>query len=152
MWVMAAAVLAPLLAELPPRLQVPVVVFEILVGIAIGPSGLGLVQFDGFVAAMFGIGMGATLFMAGMELDLKHISGQPLRLALGGWGLSLLIGLAAALMLYLTPLAHAPVVVMLALSTTALGTLLPLGLLGAALLWLASHRRATQNGVSSTGG
>ena len=33
-----------------------------------------------------------------------------------------------------------------------LGSLLPLALLGAALLWLASHRRATQNAVSSTGG
>ena len=110
LWVMLAAVLAPLLAEIPPKLRMPVVVFEILLGIAIGPHGLGLVQFDGFVATMFGIGMGATLFMAGMELDFKHISGQPLWLALRGWGLSLLLGLAAALLLYLTPLAHAPVV------------------------------------------
>jgi Kef-type K+ transport system membrane component KefB len=126
LWVMLAAVVAPLLSEIPRHLRVPVVVFEILLGIAIGPHGLGLVQFDGFVAAMFGIGMGATLFMAGMELDFKHISGQPMWLALGGWSLSLLLGLAAAMLLYLTPLAHAPVVVMLALSTTALGTMLPL--------------------------
>ncbi len=33
-----------------------------------------------------------------------------------------------------------------------LGSLLPLALLGAALLWLASHRRATQNAISTTGG
>jgi len=125
LWIMLAAVAAPLLAELPRDARVPVVVFEILLGIALGPHGLGLLAFDGFVAVMFGIGMGATLFMAGMELDFKHISGAPLGLALGGWGLSLLIGLAAAALLYLTPLVHAPVVVMLALSTTALGTLLP---------------------------
>ncbi len=125
LWVMLAAVAAPLLAELPRRARVPVVVFEILLGIALGPHGLGLVAFEGFVAVMFGIGMGATLFMAGMELDFKHISGAPLGLALGGWGLSLMLGLAAAALLYLTPLAHAPVVVMLALSTTALGVLLP---------------------------
>jgi hypothetical protein len=31
-WVMAAAVLAPLLAELPLRYKVPVVVFEVLLG------------------------------------------------------------------------------------------------------------------------
>ncbi len=125
LWIMLAAVAAPLLSELPRHLRVPVVVFEILLGIAIGPHGLGLLQFDGFVAAMFGIGMGATLFMAGMELDFKHISGAPMWLALRGWAMSLLLGLAAAMLLYLTPLAHAPVVVMLALSTTALGTLLP---------------------------
>ena len=48
-WIMAAAVLAPLLAELPLRVKVPVVVFEVLLGILIGPHGLGLVPFEGFV-------------------------------------------------------------------------------------------------------
>jgi hypothetical protein len=33
-----------------------------------------------------------------------------------------------------------------------LGSLLPLALLGAALLWLASHRRGAQNRASTTGG
>jgi MFS family permease len=33
-----------------------------------------------------------------------------------------------------------------------LGSLLPMTLLGAALLWLASHRRAAQNGISTSGG
>jgi Kef-type K+ transport system membrane component KefB len=125
-WVMAAAVLAPLLAELPLRFKVPVVVFEILLGIVLGPHGLGLLQFDGFLEAMFTIGMAATLFMAGMELDFKHIRGLPVVLALRGWGLSLLIAAAAAALLYETPLARAPLMLTLALCTTALGTLLPM--------------------------
>jgi MFS family permease len=37
-------------------------------------------------------------------------------------------------------------------SSMNLGSLLPLGLLGLALLWLAGHRRATQNRTSSSGG
>jgi MFS family permease len=37
-------------------------------------------------------------------------------------------------------------------SSMNLGSLLPLGLLGLALLWLASHRRAAQNRPSTTGG
>jgi Kef-type K+ transport system membrane component KefB len=125
-WVMAAAVLAPLLAELPLRFKVPVVVFEVLLGIAIGPHGLGLVRFEGFVEAMFSFGMAATLFMAGMELNFKHIRGMPLFLALRGWGISLLIGVALSALLYATPLARSPLMLSLAFSTTALGTLLPL--------------------------
>jgi Kef-type K+ transport system membrane component KefB len=125
-WVMIAAVLAPLLAEVPLGFRVPVVVFEVLLGILIGPHVLGLVRFDGFLASMFTFGMAATLFMAGMELDFKHIKGVPLWLALRGWGASLLLGLGAAALLYETPLARAPMMVTLALATTALGTLLPL--------------------------
>jgi len=125
-WIMAAAVLAPLLAELPVRIRVPVVVFEILLGILLGPYGLRLVKFDGFVESMFALGMAATLFMAGMELDFKHIRGVPVMLALRGWAVSLLLGMAAAALLYETPLARAPLMLTLALCTTALGTLLPL--------------------------
>jgi len=124
-WVMTAAVLAPLLAELPLGFKVPVVVFEILLGIGLGPYGLGLLQFEGFLATMFTIGMAATLFMAGMELDFNHIRGMPVILALRGWGMSLLIAVAAAALLYETPLARAPLMLTLALCTTALGTLLP---------------------------
>ena len=125
-WVMAAAVLAPLLAELPLRFRVPVVVFEVLLGMLIGPHGLGLVNFEGFIESMFTFGMAATLFMAGMELNFKHIRGMPLFLALRGWGLSLVIGVALSALLYATPLARSPLMLTLALSTTALGTLLPL--------------------------
>jgi Kef-type K+ transport system membrane component KefB len=118
-------VLAPLLAEVPVGFRVPVVVFEILLGIVLGPHVLGLVKFDGFVASMFAFGMAATLFMAGMELDFKHIRGAPLVLALRGWGVSLLLGAAAAALLYATPFARSPLMLTLALCTTALGTLLP---------------------------
>ena len=125
-WIMGAAVLAPLLAEVRWRLRVPVVVIEVLLGILIGPYVFDLVKFDGFVATMFTFGMAATLFMAGMELDFSHIRGAPAWLALRGWIVSLLIGAAASVLLYATPLARAPMMLTLALSTTALGVLLPL--------------------------
>ena len=75
---------------------------------------------------MFTFGMAATLFMAGTELNFKHILGMPLFLALRGWGLSLLIGAALSALLYAMPQARSPLMLTLALSTTALGTLLPL--------------------------
>ena len=64
--------------------------------------------------------------MAGMELDLERVRGRPLTLAIRGWVLSLVLGLVAAALLYVLPIVHSPMMVGLALSTTALGTLLPI--------------------------
>jgi Kef-type K+ transport system membrane component KefB len=91
-WMLLAAVLAPLLAEVPLGFKVPVVVLEVALGIVIGPHVLGLVQFEGFVVAMFALGMAATLFMAGLELDFGAIKGRPLSLATAGWLVSALLG------------------------------------------------------------
>jgi Kef-type K+ transport system membrane component KefB len=66
-----------------------------------------------------------TLFMAGMELDFAQIRGRALNLALGGWVISLLLGLTAVGLLHLIPKVHAPLMVTLALCTTGLGVLIP---------------------------
>lgn len=65
--VIAVAVVAPLLAEIPIGVRVPTVVLEVVLGILIGPHVLGLVQSDGFLSTMQHIGTAAVLFMAGME-------------------------------------------------------------------------------------
>jgi len=123
---MAAAVLAPLLAEIPVRLKMPVVVLEVVLGILIGPHVLNLVQFDGFVVTMFAIGMAATLLMAGMELDFAEIRGRPLMLAAGGWIASVLMGITAVGLLHVIPQVRAPLMVTLAMCTTGLGVLIPI--------------------------
>ena len=125
LWLLVAAVVGPLLGEIPLGFRIPVVVLEVILGILIGPQALGLVRFDGFVATMFTFGMAASLFSAGMELDFARIRGRPLSLAVGGWTISLVLGLAVTGLLHATPLVHAPLMVALALATTALGTLLP---------------------------
>ena len=124
-WLLVAAVLAPLLAEIPIGFKVPVVVLEVMLGIVIGPHVLDLVQFDGFVAAMHTIGMAATLFMAGMELDFSEIKGRPLLLAVGGWTVSILLGSSVVGILHVIPQVRAPQMVTLALCTTSLGVLIP---------------------------
>src|SRR5277367_4936419 len=124
-WILVAAVAAPLLSELPLGFKVPVVVIEVVLGIVIGPHILGLVQFEGFVATMFTLGMATTLFMAGMELDFNAIKGRPLALAAGGWGLSVLVGITIVGVLHVIPRVDAPLMVALALCTTGLGVLVP---------------------------
>ena len=123
--VLLVAVAGPLLAELPVGFRIPAVVLEVVLGIIIGPQVLGLVHFDGIVASMFAFGMAATLFMAGMELEFERIRGRPLWLAVGGWGMSVALGLSAAAVLHASWL-HDPMIVALALATTSLGTLLPI--------------------------
>jgi Kef-type K+ transport system membrane component KefB len=124
-WILLAAVLAPLLAEIPLGFKVPVVVLEVVLGIVIGPHVLGLVHFEGFVVIMFAAGMAMTLFMAGMELDFSKIKGRPLSLATGGWIGSVLLGFAVVGLLHVIPQVHAPYMVTLALCTTGLGVLVP---------------------------
>jgi Kef-type K+ transport system membrane component KefB len=135
-WILAVAVLAPLLAEIPTPFKVPVVVLEVLLGIVIGPHLLDLVHFDGFVETMFDFGMTTTLFVGGMELDFADIKGRPMRLAVGGWTISVLLSLTIVGLLHAIPHVRMPLVVAMAMCTTGLGIVAPgfrdSGLLGTA--------------------
>lgn len=123
---MIAAVAAPLLAQIPLGFKVPIVVLEVLLGIVIGPHVLDLVRFDGFIATMFTFAMATTLFMAGMELDFSEIKGRPLFLAIGGWGISALLGIIVVGVFHFIPHVDSPMMVTIALCTTGLGTLIPI--------------------------
>lgn len=124
--VIAVAVAAPLLAEIPDRLRVPTVVLEILLGIGVGPHVLNLVQPGGLVGALSELGLTMLFFMAGLELNLKAIQGPPVRLAVAGWVATLALAAAAVAVLEMLGIVRAPLLVGVALTTTAIGTLLPI--------------------------
>ena len=121
-----AAVLAPILSELTGRLAIPEIVIQIVLGIIIGPYVLNLAHLGSVVTGLSDLGLTFLIFLAGYELDLGKIRGQPLKLATAGWGISLIIGMAAAFALVSAGLARDTVVVGVALTTTALGTLVPI--------------------------
>ena len=125
-WLLVAAVAGPLLGRIPIGLRVPVVVFEVLLGIIIGPHVMDLVHYDAFLSMMHTIAMAVTLFMAGMELDFGEIKGRPLGLATAGWGISVALGFVVVGIFHFIPAVHAPMMVTLALCTTGLGTLIPI--------------------------
>jgi Kef-type K+ transport system membrane component KefB len=79
--VVAVAFAAPLLVALAPWLRVPAVVLEIVLGIVIGPAGLGWVEADEPVRVVALLGLGWLLFLAGLEIDVHELRGRPLRLA-----------------------------------------------------------------------
>jgi Kef-type K+ transport system membrane component KefB len=124
--VAAVAAMAPILADLSRRVRLPIVVAEIALGILVGPEVLDLARPDPFIEALSTFGLAFLFFLAGMEIDFARIRGAPVRLGGGGWVLSLALGLAVALALWAAGAIDAPILVGLALTTTALGTLMPI--------------------------
>jgi Kef-type K+ transport system membrane component KefB len=108
------------------NLLLPAVVLELVFGILVGPQVLGIGHVNGFTQFFADLGLGMLFFFAGYEIDLKRISGAPLRLAAFGWALSLVLAYSVGGIL-----AAAGVVLSLlytgsALATTAIGTLIPI--------------------------
>jgi len=120
----AAAALAPLLSSAIGRyIRIPLVVFEIVLGLLIGPSILGWVQPTEFTEKLSDFGLAMLFFLAGNEIDFQRIRGRALNRSIVGWLLSLVAGVAIGLLIAPTPAAG--VFVGIALTSTALGTLMP---------------------------
>ena len=124
--VLAAAAAAVFAADALRRFLVPLVVIEVLAGVVAGPQLLGIAQVTPLVAALARLGVCFLFFLAGYEIELRRIRGLPLRLGAAGWLCSAALGCAAALLLRQTVLDDAVVPVAMALTTTALGVLLPI--------------------------
>ncbi|MBL8418424.1 MAG: cation:proton antiporter [Dechloromonas sp.] len=124
--IFVVAVTAPLLAQTRLGSRVPVVVIEVLLGVLIGPHVLQLIENDAFLATMRSVGMVAVMFMAGMEIDFNRIKGKPLSLAASGWLSSVVLAVLVVGVLHVIPDVQAPMMVVIALTTTGLGTLLPI--------------------------
>lgn len=118
------AVAAPMLARLVGRVAaIPLVVFEIVLGLVVGPSVLGLVPTSDALDAVANFGLAFLFFMAGNEIDFAAIRGRPLRRASLGWLISLAAGVLIAVLL--SPSIVTAVYIGIALTSTALGTLMP---------------------------
>ena len=125
--IVAVAVIAPFVADrLRTWIAMPVVVSEILLGILVGPAVLGLVAVtDGDdISALSDLGLAFLMFLAGYEIDFARIKGRPLRLSVLGWLISLVLAVGVALLLASSE--EVGLVVGLAMTTTALGTILPI--------------------------
>src|SRR6476661_81534 len=120
----AVAVLAPLLASgLARFIRIPLVVFEIVLGVLIGPSLLGWVQPNDFTSKLAEFGLAMLFFLAGNEIDFERIRGRSLNRSIAGWLISLVAGVVIGVLI--APSAAAGVFIGIALTSTALGTLMP---------------------------
>ena len=118
------AVIAPILARMiGPVLRIPVVVFELVLGIVVGPAVLGWVHPSEILGALSEFGLAMLFFLAGTEIDFRAIGRGPLARASLGWLLSIALGIGVG---FLIAPGEGAVVIAIALSSTALGTLMPI--------------------------
>src|SRR5215207_6864968 len=123
--VCTVAFAAPLVLGLFPRVQLPSVVLEIVAGIVIGPSVLGLAEVDASVEVIALLGLAFVLFLAGLEIDFDGLRGPLLRLAGVAFALSFAIALGVSLGLDAAGLVDTPLLVAIILCATSLGVLVP---------------------------
>lgn len=127
----------PLLASQLRRFSVPIVVLEILAGIAIGRSGLNWIEPSETLSFLGEFGFAYLMFLSGLEIDFNLLSTrnlvdadgprwkQPLPLALIIFAGTLVLGLAGGLALAALNLVQDPLLMGLILSTTSLGVVVP---------------------------
>ena len=134
--VAAVSATAPILAVLLPGQRVPQLILLILGGVLIGPQVLGL-EDNPQIELIANVGLGMVFLLAGFEINPALLFDLPGRLAVIAWGASALIAAAVVGGLTASGYVDAFTAVGLALTTTALGTVLPIlrekGMLGGGL-------------------
>ena len=146
LWIVVCTVLAPLLAGLTPRRLVSEVVFLLALGVLIGPHVVGVADTTDTIELLRELGLGMLFLLAGYEIELHELTGPAGRRACATWVICLLTALAVVWLLNRYDPVHAEVAVAIALTSTALGTLLPIlkdsGLSGSRLGVAVMHHGA----------
>ena len=123
--VVAVAALAPVISALIPKVRVPQVVILILGGIVIGEAGLDLDKTAAIQLISY-VGLGFVFLLAGFEVEPEKLLARAGRLGLLTWLISAVLATAVVGTLAAAGFVTAFVPVALALTTTALGTVLPI--------------------------
>jgi Kef-type K+ transport system membrane component KefB len=119
------AALAPVLVALLPGPRIPQVVVLLAGGVLIGPQVLGWADRPA-IDLLANVGLGFLFLLAGYELDLHLFRERPGRLAIVAWLVTVALAAATVGVLAAIGFVRAFVPVALGLTTTALGTLLPI--------------------------
>lgn len=125
-WITVAAAIAPLIAGSLRRKLIPEVVLLLVAGIVIGPYALDLANVDTEIELLRELGLGMLFLLAGYEIDKDELTGRGGRRALVTWLICLALAFATVGGLAAAGLVHSEIAVAIALTSTALGTLLPI--------------------------
>jgi Kef-type K+ transport system membrane component KefB len=124
--VTTAAVAGILVMIASPKLVIPVVVLELLLGIVIGPQVTHLAHLDPTTKFLGDLGLGMLFFFAGYEIDFKRIEGKPLEFGITGWLISLALAYSIGGALAAAGIVLSYLYTGSAMATTAIGTLIPI--------------------------
>ncbi len=121
----AIAALAPIIRLLLPGPRIAPVVFMLIGGVIVGPAVLGWAHPDD-LTLLSDLGLGFLFLMAGYEIDLKLFNERSGQLAIKSWFLTAALAITLCVLLARTGLITSHVAIAIGLTTTALGTLLPI--------------------------
>jgi Kef-type K+ transport system membrane component KefB len=124
--VATAAVAGILVMIASPKLVIPVVVLELVLGIVIGPQVAGIAHLDPTTTFLGDLGLGMLFFFAGYEIDFPRIEGKPLEFGILGWVISLALAYGIGGALAAAGLVLSYLYTGSAMATTAIGTLIPI--------------------------
>ena len=134
----AIAAAVPIIAQLIPGKLIPETVFLLFIGAIVGPNMLQLIHMGETITFLSDLGLAFLFLLAGYEIDPKHLGGNQGAHALGTWLVSM--GIALGFVFVMGLMAESSLdgfAVAIALTSTALGTLMPIlkerGLLGTRL-------------------
>lgn len=122
--VAAIALAAPLLVLLAPRMRVPAVVLEVVLGIIVGPSLLDWIDVDIPLSVLSLVGLSFLLFLAGLEIDPTKLRHGFVRI-LAAYGISLALASLFGLATELVHETHQPLFIGVVLASTSLGLVVP---------------------------
>jgi Kef-type K+ transport system membrane component KefB len=123
--VVVIGVLAPLILGFFPSVRLPAIVLEIVLGIAVGPAGLGWVKPDLPVSILALIGLAFLLFLSGLEIDVERLHGRILKLTALGFVVSFVIAVVLGVGLQAAGFVKSPLFVAIVLVATSLGVIVP---------------------------
>ena len=123
--VLAIAVVVPILVDFT-RIRVAEVVFLIVGGAVFGPQMIGWITPSSALTLLSELGMGLLFFLAGMQIDAARLRGRAGRLGATSWLVSVVVATVLSVLLALGDVPVASIGMAIALTTTALGALLPM--------------------------
>ena len=123
--VVTIGLLAPLALGFVPRFRLPAIVLELVLGIVIGPSGLGWARPDLPVATLALIGLAFLLFLSGLEIDVERLRGPVLKLTTIGFALSFAIAITLGLGLKAGGFVNSPLFVAIVLAASSVSVIFP---------------------------
>lgn len=125
-WITLVALLSPILSRLTGK-KIPDVVFLLIFGLLIGPNMLNLASSEGGIPLLKELGLGMLFLIAGFEINVSSLRSRQGYSAIATWFVCFALGMAgAAVITSFSRELNTYIAVGVALSSTALGTLLPM--------------------------
>ena len=125
MGVVIIAFLAPIISSLIPKVRVPSIVLEFVIGMIVGPEVLGWIGVDVPLDVLSVLALSFLLFTAGTEVELPSLKGPVLPRSIAAYGVGLLLGLMVAMALGALDVVQTPSLIAIILSATGLGAIIP---------------------------